>query len=160
MKCHIDGCDSESYYKAAQLCAKHYHRIRRNGSVQPRKKGFRAFVEASLPGTCAEIAEKAGVDRSTVHAWIGKIREDGLSHIGSWQRTTPQITVAVHVPGPGKDAKRPRNMTKAESCALWRKRNKEKVESQNAKKRAAWHANKIVKQHKTNPATWLSALGV
>lgn len=40
MKCNVDGCESDAHYKAAQLCQKHYFRVRRNGvtdTVRSRK---------------------------------------------------------------------------------------------------------------------------
>lgn len=56
MKCKIDGCDRNAHYKAAQLCQKHYFRIRRNGDIElvlDRKKrltGFSRKPVVVMPG--------------------------------------------------------------------------------------------------------------
>ena len=38
MQCSVDGCERESSYKAANLCQKHYFRIRRSGSTELQEK--------------------------------------------------------------------------------------------------------------------------
>ena len=45
MQCRIDGCDGAVRYRAAQLCAKHYHRQRRNGTTDIVRKAGRARFE-------------------------------------------------------------------------------------------------------------------
>lgn len=39
MQCRVDGCERDAPYKTAQLCQKHYFRMRRTGTVQERKVG-------------------------------------------------------------------------------------------------------------------------
>lgn len=56
MKCKIDGCGRDAQYKAAQLCQKHYFRIRRNGDIElvmDRKKrltGYSRQPRVVMPG--------------------------------------------------------------------------------------------------------------
>lgn len=151
MKCHIDGCDGKTHAK--QLCLKHYHRVRRSGSTELRSI-FREAVEACMPGTIPEITAKAGVSRTAAQRWVSELRTEGKSHIGKWQAVTPQLTIAVHFAGPGKDAPRPAKKSHAEHCAAYRKRNRDKMEIYNARRNARWHADKKAKQ----PQAWFSAL--
>lgn len=45
MQCKVDGCNREAHYKAAQLCAMHYHRLRRSGTTDAIKKAGRPRYE-------------------------------------------------------------------------------------------------------------------
>ncbi len=38
MNCTAEGCDRVAQYKAAQLCQKHYFRVRRGGTTGLRRK--------------------------------------------------------------------------------------------------------------------------
>jgi hypothetical protein len=44
MKCHIEGCDRDARYKAAQLCQKHYFRVRRAGTTELVRKPARPRI--------------------------------------------------------------------------------------------------------------------
>ena len=46
-KCCIDGCDRDAHYKDAQLCQRHYFRIRRNGSTDVVRKAAKPRIEDS-----------------------------------------------------------------------------------------------------------------
>lgn len=47
MLCKADGCEREARYKAAELCQKHYFRIRRNGDLETHKPVARPRIEDS-----------------------------------------------------------------------------------------------------------------
>ena len=155
MTCKVDGCTSEVHAK--QLCLKHYHRVRRVGSTELRST-YREAVEACMPGTIPSITAKAGVSHTTAQRWVSDLRAEGKSHIGGWHAVTPQLTIAVHFLGAGKDVPRPKTKTHAEHCAAYRKRNRDKIETYNARRNARSHADKKVAELKKAPTTWFSAL--
>ena len=67
---------------------------------------YRAKVEAAMPGTTVEIAERAGVERSTTVRWMLVMRKEGACHISGWVRTvgTGGPIKAIYALGPGIDA--------------------------------------------------------
>ena len=57
MQCRVEGCERDARYKAAQLCQKHYFRVRRNGGVDlkpvtaiPRVITPNGYVRVYQPG--------------------------------------------------------------------------------------------------------------
>ena len=56
MKCHVEGCGRDARYKTAQLCQKHYFRIRRNDSIETvlekkkRETGITRQPRVTMPG--------------------------------------------------------------------------------------------------------------
>lgn len=56
MQCRVDGCGRAAQYKTAQLCQKHYFRVRRNGDtslVLEKKKrdvGYSRLYRVTMPG--------------------------------------------------------------------------------------------------------------
>ena len=93
MKCHIEGCDREAQYKTAQLCQKHYFRIRRNGHVDPllkvkkEKLGYSRVYRVTMPGKGYQrvyepehpLCDKSGYvseHRKVVHDRYGEILPD------------------------------------------------------------------------------------
>jgi hypothetical protein len=56
MKCKVEGCGRDAQYKLAQLCQKHYFRIRRNGKIETlldakrRELGYTRQYRVTFPG--------------------------------------------------------------------------------------------------------------
>lgn len=56
MQCRVDGCGRAAQYKAAQLCQKHYFRVRRNGDTglvlekKRREIGYSRVYRVTMPG--------------------------------------------------------------------------------------------------------------
>lgn len=78
MQCMVDGCDEVARYKSAQLCAKHYHRQRRRGSLElkgarPRYKDERGYQFIYAPGhpLCNKGQAYVAEHRAVLYAAIG-----------------------------------------------------------------------------------------
>ena len=89
--------------------------------------GCRQRVKDALPGTYANVVEKAHVTKSTAKRWIRDLMASGECHIKKWIRSPNQGHFQpVFVPGPGKNAVcKLKAMTVAEYSRRYRKRHKD-----------------------------------
>lgn len=93
------------------------------------KKGrpsLRDKVIAALPGMRAQIAKKAGVSTATVGKWLAILREEKVVRVREWRRSKNGAKRPVFELGSAPDAKPPRTLTNAQSCARFRRRNPER----------------------------------
>ena len=68
-----------------------------------------------LPASKITIAKTTGVDRSTINRDVNKLAAEGLIHIGRWlARGEGPASIAVYHAGPGKQARKPVALTRAE----------------------------------------------
>lgn len=68
-----------------------------------------------LPASKITIAKTTGVDRSTINRDVNKMAANGLIHIGQWlARGEGPASIAVYHAGPGKQARKPVALTRAE----------------------------------------------
>jgi hypothetical protein len=90
--------------------------------------GFRQQVKGALPGTYAEIMEKAHVSHTTAKRWLKELRDAGECHIGKWKRSldTRGHYQPVWVAGPGKDVRCTlKPMTSAQASARYRRKHRD-----------------------------------
>lgn len=78
MQCKVEGCAGAAHYKAAQLCAMHYHRQRRRGSfdvkqARPRYEDEHGYQFVRSPGhpLCAKGQSYVAEQRLVLYAAIG-----------------------------------------------------------------------------------------
>ena len=117
---------------------------------------FEAAILASLPATATQIMDATAAARSTVFAWMPRLRAESKVHIKSWRRTKGQTT-PVYALGEGKDAARPARMTGATySKRHYRKHRRDLDKEIRA---SATAAHQTAKATLTSPQNWLSALG-
>lgn len=119
------------------------------------RHAYRAAVLAAMPGTRREIEERAHVSESTARAWINYLRRSGESHIGHWV-ATPGRPLPFHLPGPGKDAKKPKCKTGSQYCRESRERAKLNgtADIRKIKRQAKIEAKRAA----SKPNKWFSAL--
>lgn len=64
----------------------------------------------AMPGTAAELGERACLSAAAVYRVLEDVRREGRSHVASW-REVPEgkrgRIAAVHAPGAGEDAPKP-----------------------------------------------------
>lgn len=116
---------------------------------------YRLRVLEALPGTYAEIIERAHACRGTVENWLRVLRAEGQAHIGSWKRTEGRggKYQPVFVAGPGQDAKC--NLKRLPSETYQRRYKKRALEDGRydqalARKRAQYHAERAAAGKKSD----------
>ena len=67
--------------------------------------------------TIGELAGELAMHEETAARVIRLLRDHGLSHIEAWIKPATGVSVAQHVYGPGRDAKRPKRIPIAEQRA-------------------------------------------
>ena len=88
MKCKIDGCCENAHYKKAQLCAKHYHRIWRNGKIETmleekiRTKGFSRQYRITMPGKGYQRLYEPGHPLSDSQGYVSEHRKVVYERVG------------------------------------------------------------------------------
>lgn len=109
-----------------------------------------------LPATMSEVHAKLGGGFTTIWQYMTRMHAMGWVHIAAWVHTNGngrdnsvrRVRMALYGAGPGRDAPEPPRITTAEMARAWRerKRNGEPLfdELVNARRRARYHADKIV----------------
>lgn len=89
--------------------------------------GYRQRVKDALPGTYAEIMEKAHVSYGTAKRWLKELRAAGECHVGKWKRSlnTSGHYQPIWVAGVGQDARCTlKPLTLTEQSRRYRKKHK------------------------------------
>lgn len=104
-------------------------------------------VLAGLPGTCPDLAKRAGVERTTPIKWIKLAHARGEVYISGW--TEGRNPSAIYARGNLPDVPY-KKMTKSETGKRYRERLKKSGEYyfMQAKRRASWHADQHAKRPK------------
>lgn len=90
MKCHVEGCGRDARYKAAQLCQKHYFRVRRNGateSVGERKKretGASRKLRVTMPGAGYQRIYEPGHPLADSQGYVSEHRKVVFARYGDY----------------------------------------------------------------------------
>ena len=78
MQCRVDGCERDARYKAAQLCQKHYFRVRRSGGTDlkpvtatPRVITPNGYVRVYRPGHPLAISNYVFEQRMVMWEEVG-----------------------------------------------------------------------------------------
>lgn len=81
MKCHIENCGRDADYKAAQLCQKHYFRVRRNGSIETvnerkkRETGVSRQQRVTMPGKGYQRLYEPGHPLADTQGYVSEHRK-------------------------------------------------------------------------------------
>lgn len=114
----------------------------------------RQTVKEALPGTIHQLVKKSGLTESCIRRWLRDMRDKKEAHISAYKRTAGLWT-PLWVLGIGSDAKKPKPLTSAHYCRMWRNKNRrDNAEFKEAAKRAKKAADEAAK----TPHDWLSAL--
>lgn len=106
---------------------------------------YKWVVLQSLPGTMAEVRDKAGLGLPTIHRWMKVLRAEHKAHIGGWHRNEKGGPFsAVYHAGPGED--QPCTLEpipQTEVCRRFRERARKdgRWEFRQARERAKYWAN-------------------
>lgn len=128
---------------------------KRNAMTDPRST--LPAILAALPGTCIQLCEATGCERSTPVKWMKELHGNGV-YISGWVHgKNPE---AVWARGNKKDASYVK-MTKAESGRRYREKLRLSGEYDfvRAKRRAQWHADQHSKRAPQNPFSALFGMG-
>lgn len=152
--CSREGC--ERLASSRGLCHSHYNcwhkKMKGKGLKLTRVRSLREVIEAAMPGTHKEIAERLDTSSHCVEPVIRKMRKMGEAHIigyvpteagGHWQR--------VFAFGPGVDV---------ELCAVYREVYMRRVKRDNGKRWYYRDKNRTRKASGASFAALLAPLGV
>jgi hypothetical protein len=77
-------------------------------------------IKEALPATRAELVQKLCMSKRVIQKWVALLRKEKEIHIGRYRRTTGDFAAVLHL-GKGRDAKRPKCLTRAQISARYRK---------------------------------------